>query len=150
DTKNTPESRIRLTPEELEKLIDRVLEGVNKKEELSVEERLKRIESFLVPGAAYRVPNAGTININPADPNQQNLVPRTANDVEMEKLRQELRELRQDMLQVSRSNQGNPQGGIIVQQPTPPVTQVVPTTPIPAPTIYDNHLRTGITPYLGV
>lgn len=140
--KNGGKGMIRLTPEELERLIEKVLDGVDKKNEMTVEQRMDRIEQLLLMGNQPRTlvvdPNA-TVNPNVSGANQVN----DALIQEIRVLNQQLEEQkrRTEQLELNQRNRSN--------QSTTPASPTQ-TTPV---TTVDNSYRTvnnTLTPYVGI
>ncbi len=140
--------QVRLTPAELEKLIEKVLDGVDKQNELSVEDRLKRIEQLLMMSAQTPPVVLGT---NPVTvPVQQAPVD--------ESLLRELRQLRSELEEQKRLNgtTGRTDTTVVKQVTVVPSPAPVTSTPAPGtpvvteiPSDNINHLPLGYTPYIG-
>lgn len=137
-------SRIRLTPQELEALIQRVLEGVNKEEELTVEERLERLESLLMSSAE----STGQIVPRVGEP-QRIIQSETSVSPANQALINEISQLRKELEAQNRRIQNQP-------TQTPQTINVVPSQTEAAPRVTttpevrERHLQPGWTPYIGV
>lgn len=140
-TNGTPsDGLIRMTPAELEKLIEKVLDGVDSQSQLTVEDRLARIEQLLMMSTqtgtpAYALPTAPVT---------------TSTNSDYDSLIQQLNELKSELEEQKRQAPDQP---VTVQpgqpsrvQPVQPTTTVTPTSTAPAV----SHLQAGYTPYVGV
>lgn len=130
---------IRLTPQELEDLIEKVLDGVDKKNELTVEQRMERIEQLLLMGNQPRTlvvdPNASTTTTGTNSQVNDALIQ------EIRVLNQQLEEQRRRTEQLEQ-NQRN-----LTSAPQNQV--VVPTQPNTVQNPYSTVQNT-ITPYIGL
>jgi hypothetical protein len=143
----TNQQLIRLTPAELESLIDKVLKGVDKQSELTVDDRLKRIEQLLMMGNMPQQPIIVGTDRTLVTPQQQN------NTID-ENLLKELRQLKQDLEIQKRQNLVQPQRDTVIINQTTKSTDPI--------TVNPNHQKETIvlgasdalpqrfTPYIGV
>jgi hypothetical protein len=148
--KGAAAGQVRLTPAELEKLIQKVIDGVNKEEELSVEARLKRIESLLISGSYNQVQPVvlqanGQRVVTVETP--ATVVPSTTTETVVrsssdDQLMQEINRLKAELEAQKREIQR--------QNAAPATVQGNPTVVVQEPVIRENHLVAGMTPYIGV
>lgn len=136
-------SRIRLTPQELEDLIERVLDGVNKEKELTVEERLERLESLLMYSSQ---PQQQVIRVtDPQRAISTETVVSPANEALVREINQLRRELEAQRTRTTTSVTQTP-GTVTVAPSQVETTPRVRTVPV----YRESHLQPGLTPYVGV
>ncbi len=141
---STKQAQIRLTPAELESLIEKVLNGVDKKSELSVEDRLERIEQLLMMSGQPQQVVIGmdrtTVPVMQQAPNEE--------------LLRELKKLKLDLEEQKRNNAVQPvkDTTIILQNSNDQPSNNQGTNTVVKST-YDpsiSNLPVGYTPYIGV
>lgn len=132
--------QIRMTPAELEKLIQKVLDGVDKKSEITVEERLIRIEQLLIISnqaqpVVLGIDRAAVPMVQPAPID--------------ESLLRELRQLKLELEEQKRKNMTLPsKDNTIILQSTVPLA-VTPSSALVSEDLSVSYLPLGYTPYIG-